>query len=60
MWRSLPMMRRYLEANRRARSGLPTGYREPNLLANTVCRSVPKAPNARAEWASATHLSCQA
>jgi len=36
MWRSLPMMRRYLEANRRARSGLSTGYREPNLLAKTV------------------------
>jgi hypothetical protein len=36
MWRSLPMMRRYLEANRRAKSGVSTGYREPNLLQKTV------------------------
>jgi hypothetical protein len=36
MWRSLPMMRRYLEANRRAKSGVSAGYREPNLLQKTV------------------------
>jgi hypothetical protein len=36
MWRSLPMRRRYLEANRGAKSGVSTGYREPNLLQKTV------------------------
>lgn len=36
MWRSLPMMRRYLEANRRAKSAASSGYREPNLLQKTV------------------------
>jgi hypothetical protein len=36
LWRSLPMMRRYLEANRRAKSPVSTGYREPNLLQKTV------------------------
>jgi hypothetical protein len=36
LWRSLPMMRRYLEANRRAKSAVSTGYREPNLLQKTV------------------------
>jgi len=36
MWRSLPMMRRYLEANRHAKSGVSAGYREPNLLQKTV------------------------
>jgi len=30
------MMRRYLEANRCAKSGVSTGYREPNLLQKTV------------------------
>ena len=32
LWRSLPMMRRYLEANRQARSKVSHGYREPNLF----------------------------
>lgn len=36
MWRSLPMMRRYLEANRRAKSAASTGYREPNLVQKAV------------------------
>jgi hypothetical protein len=36
LWRSLPMMRRYLEANRRAKSAVSTGYREPNPLQKTV------------------------
>jgi hypothetical protein len=36
MWCSLPMMRRYLEANRRAKSSASSGYREPNLLQKTV------------------------
>jgi hypothetical protein len=36
LWRSLPMMRRYLEANRRAKNSVSTGYREPNLLQKTV------------------------
>jgi hypothetical protein len=36
MWRSLPMMRRYLEANRRAKSAASSGYREPNLLQKKV------------------------
>jgi hypothetical protein len=36
LWRSLPMMRRYLEANRRAKSAPSSGYREPNLLQKTV------------------------
>jgi len=36
MWRSLPMMRRYLEANRRAKSAVSGGYREPNLLQKKV------------------------
>jgi len=36
LWRSLPMMRRYLEANRCAKSSASSGYREPNLLQKTV------------------------
>jgi hypothetical protein len=36
MWRSLPMMRRYLEANRRSKSVGSSGYREPNLLQKKV------------------------
>ena len=36
LWRSLPMMRRYLEANRRAKSSVSVGYREPSLLQKTV------------------------
>jgi hypothetical protein len=42
MWRSLPMMRRYLEANRRARSEVSAGYREPNLLQKTVSAAFTK------------------
>jgi hypothetical protein len=42
MWRSLPMMRRYLEANRRAKSGVSAGYREPNLLQKTVSAAFTK------------------
>jgi len=42
MWRSLPMMRRYLEANRRARSAVSAGYREPNLLQKTVSAAFTK------------------
>lgn len=42
LWRSLPMMRRYLEANRRARSGVSAGYREPNLLQKTVSAAFTK------------------
>lgn len=41
-WRSLPMMRRYLEANRRAKSASSTGYREPNLLQKTVSAAFSK------------------
>jgi hypothetical protein len=40
MWRSLPMMRRYLEANRRAKSAVSTGYREPNRLQKMVSGAV--------------------
>jgi hypothetical protein len=36
MWRSLPMMRRYLEANRRAKSAASSGYREPTLIQKKV------------------------
>ena len=36
MWRSLPMMRRYLEANRRSMSAASSGYREPNYLRQKV------------------------
>lgn len=32
LWRSLPMMRRYLEGNRQARSQVSHGHREPNLF----------------------------
>jgi hypothetical protein len=42
MWRSLPMMRRYLEANRRAKSAVSAGYREPNLLQKKVFGVVAK------------------
>lgn len=42
VWRSLPMMRRYLEANRRAKSVTSTGYREPNLLQKTVSAAFSK------------------
>jgi len=42
MWRSLPMMRRYLEANRRAKSAVSAGYREPNLLQKTVSAAFTK------------------
>jgi hypothetical protein len=47
LWRSLPMMRRYLEANRRAKSSASTGYREPNLLQKTVSEAFakPETPN---------------
>jgi len=50
MWRSLPMMRRYLEANRRARSGVSAGYREPNLLQKTVSAAFTK-PEPQAQGA---------
>jgi hypothetical protein len=47
MWRSLPMMRRYLEGNRRAKSAGSAGYREPNLLQKTVSAAFSKpAPHA--------------
>lgn len=50
MWRSLPMMRRYLEANRRAKSAVSAGYREPNLLQKMVSgaftKSKPRGPGA--------------
>jgi hypothetical protein len=46
MWRSLPMMRRYLEANRRAKSAVSAGYREPNLLQKKVF-GVPAEPAAQ-------------
>jgi hypothetical protein len=36
MWRSLPMMRRYLEANRRAKSAVSSGYREPTQFQKKV------------------------
>lgn len=36
LWRSLPMMRRYLEANRQAQSAVSTGYRAPNLFQRIV------------------------
>jgi hypothetical protein len=36
MWRSLPMMRRYLEANRRAKSVASSGYREPTQFQKKV------------------------
>lgn len=42
LWRSLPMMRRYLEANRRAKSASSAGYREPNLLQKTVSAAFSK------------------
>ena len=42
LWRSLPRMRRYLEANRRAKSAVSTGYREPNLLQKTVSEAFVK------------------
>jgi hypothetical protein len=42
MWRSLPMMRRYVEANRRVKSAGSTGYREPNLLQKTVSAAFSK------------------
>jgi hypothetical protein len=42
LWRSLPMMRRYLEANRRAKSAVSTGHREPNLLQKTVSEAFAK------------------
>jgi hypothetical protein len=51
MWRSLPMMRRYLEANRRARSGVSAGYREPNLLQKTVSAAFTK-PEPQAQGAA--------
>lgn len=35
-WRSLPMMRRYLEANRQAKSRISKGYRAPNLFQRIV------------------------
>jgi hypothetical protein len=50
MWRSLPMMRRYLEANRRAKSGVSAGYREPNLLQKTVSAAFTK-PEPQAQGA---------
>jgi hypothetical protein len=36
MWRSLPMMRRYLEANRRAKSAASSGYREPTQFQKKI------------------------
>jgi hypothetical protein len=42
MWRSLPMMRRYLEANRRAKSAASSGYREPTRLQKAVFGAVAK------------------
>jgi hypothetical protein len=47
MWRSLPMMRRYLEANRRAKSAVSKGYREPNLFQKIVSGLFAKAPSQR-------------
>jgi hypothetical protein len=46
LWCSLPMMRRYLEANRRANRAVSTGYREPNFLQKTVSEvfTTPRAP----------------
>jgi hypothetical protein len=42
MWRSLPMMRRYLEANRRAKSAVSSGYREPTYVQKKVFGAVAK------------------
>jgi hypothetical protein len=36
LWRSLPMMRRYLAANRQAHSTVSSGYRAPNLFQKIV------------------------
>jgi uncharacterized membrane protein len=56
MWRSLPMMRRYLEANRRAKSGVSAGYREPNLLQKTVSAAFTK-PEPQAQGAASPRAS---
>ncbi len=42
LWRSLPMMRRYLEANRRAKSAVSHGYRELNFWQKTVAAAFAK------------------
>jgi hypothetical protein len=47
LWRSLPMMSRYLEANRRGKSAVSTGYREPNLLQKTVSEAFAKPESQR-------------
>jgi len=44
MWRSLPMMRRYLEANRRAKSYASTGYREQNALQRGISNALGTSP----------------
>lgn len=48
LWRSLPMMRRYLEANRQARSAVSTGYLAPNLFQRIVTAPFRGAKPARA------------
>lgn len=39
LWRSLPMMRRYLAANKRSQSVVSKGYRAPNLFQRIVSGS---------------------